>query len=96
MRFLYHKLTFKTRAVEPYIKLPRVKAEAFLTNIYNRLKDFTNPETINLEIWSANNKPNAIAPAISVTSSMVLIAVLKFNNTKFSLHRKLIHLALTG
>lgn len=52
-------------------------------NIYNLLKDFTNPETINLEIWSANNKPSAMAPAISVTSNIVLIAVLKFNKTKF-------------
>ena len=34
------------------------------------------------EIWSANNNPNAIAPAISVTSSIVLIALPNCNKTQ--------------
>ena len=41
------------------------------------------PDNIILEIWSANNKPSAMAPAMSVTSSIVLIALLKSNSTKF-------------
>ena len=40
------------------------------------------PDNIILEIWSANNKPSAMAP-MSVTSSIVLIALLKSNSTKF-------------
>jgi hypothetical protein len=34
-----------------------------------RLRRRAKPETMIFEIWSANNNPNAIAPAISVTSS---------------------------
>ena len=44
---------------------------------YNFFRVRSKPEITILEIWSANNKPKAIAPAINVTSSIVLIALLK-------------------
>ena len=50
---------------------------------YIRLRRRAKPETMIFEIWSANNNPNAIAPAISVTSSIVLIALPNCNKTRF-------------
>ena len=43
------------------------------------------------EIWSANNNPKAIAPAISVTSSIVLIALPNCNKTRFLVASKQVH-----
>lgn len=68
--FLYYKLTFKTRQLNLYIALLRVWAE--LNNIYNRLKDYRTQKQL---IWNGRRiiKPNAMAPAISVTSNVAFI-----------------------
>src|SRR5699024_10355636 len=46
------------------------------------------PETMSLDICSANNKLKAIAPAISVTFRIVLIALLNSNKIRFLVESK--------